>query len=1439
MRKRVLALLLAVAMVAGMVTVVTPAASAAEDDYSQLRLMNGYDWTIAAIEKAGLSTDEATPSNTIITSIRVFSSAGQYTNGGASDFSDALGTGYAYTHALIDGTSEKIPADQIDRIVIRVTYNGQSFDAVFKRSEFDISWNTGLIDNVELTLNNNVETPETGEHTVTFLLEYGANWYIYDVVYVPNGETLGDQMPAQPDYGDEHFVNWETESGVSLYPTTPITQDWTVRAIRVTSGGANEYHIMQNGASERYQALQDRVADNYNDINSGNANAGDIDISKIAVNGVLDGESVSTNIDYFNNGWRDYEGIRYYYIYNIGSVAGDETQINTDIPPETITGITVEFSVNNTGSYTVTIPKDELEIKRDSDSIIEIYIRDKLDGIEKELVTSESDVPAGLTASDYSYPDNSGVVTIPEGENVTLLYKITVTGDQNAQYIVTDEGATWVSGDSMSGTLGADGEAVIYVTKAFTAPVNGELTNSATLTNNGNTIPPDESDSEDDVSVDAEEGEEPGGEEPGDDPANNEIYVNVYLDGEQLSSAEAAKYVDLTTAENADAAGGMSYQKEDGEGWAENDDRYVVAYVDTDDNPAPNSAYADITVALKSGVTGVLVQSIVGDVVYGSSDDEAGMTINGGSYTMGNVKLHSNLDIYLNTVYSVDYKVPEGYTVQSDDTTYIINEHEADTDNETPPESGTQDSKEYCWVTKTSYSTQITLPALTEQNNLAGLDGWYHGNNNTADELTGIVNVSDYVPTTGTTITFYAQKSAPTFGELTNPNGLNLRVTINCASSVGHGDDKVGLIANTEGNVTYEVKRVEGNANQFTVTIKDPDDYIAEYNKGTFDPDYGPHWYHGFDGSHAFVVEWSASGWSVVDDFDTVTILAKCLPSAPTGEELTNLLDDRITVDCIDGVGHSDAVYGLIEDDYSTAGSQVKYEKGRLIYEVTIITEAYVERYNGDTYTGNRAHKALEDTETAVLVFNTSTKEWEISGGVTIQVTDPEEHTITVEVVNGTASATGLSEGTLDEDTSTTTYTLVVDNGENATLNFTANTGYALDTLQLDNGTATMLTSGTYTLPNVTENHTVRVVCSTDNWTDGSQTTPAGEDSTDKGDGIPDNRQVVVNYVAGNGGTVNGVESFSEVLTIAADGTVTITGSTAAANSNYRFVNWTNTAGVDSVSNATLGSVTFVAAGNTTYTFTANFARNSVPVNPPVTDPDPDEPGDLNTEEHFSYLIGYEDGTVRPEADITRAEVATIFFRLLTDEAREEHWSTTNPFSDVDRDDWFNTAVSTMSKMGIVDGYEDGTFRPNEPITRAEFVTIATRFFDYAAQYEEGTFTDVEGDEWYADYIQAGVDLGLIDGYEDGSYRPGENITRAEAATIVNRVLGRKPHEDHLLDEDVMNVWSDNDADEWYYAQIQEATNTHEYAWTTEDGEQVERWTAKMPDPDWDELEQG
>lgn len=243
---------------------------------------------------------------------------------------------------------------------------------------------------------------------------------------------------------------------------------------------------------------------------------------------------------------------------------------------------------------------------------------------------------------------------------------------------------------------------------------------------------------------------------------------------------------------------------------------------------------------------------------------------------------------------------------------------------------------------------------------------------------------------------------------------------------------------------------------------------------------------------------------------------------------------------------------------------------------------------------------------------------------------------------------------------------------------------------------------------------------------------------------------------------------------------------------------------------------------------------------------------DLNTEDHVSYIIGYPEDyrtgeptdneslwPVKPEGNITRAEAVTIFFRLLTDEARETYWSQVNDYSDVDAGAWYNNAISTLSNMGIVDGYADGTFRPNSAITRAELTKLAVSFFEYA----DGSFTygseysDVSGGEWYASFVAAANSLGLIEGYPDGTFLPNNPITRAETCTIVNRTLGREPHEDHLLSERVMNTWPDNLKSAWYYEQIQEATNSHDYSWTKESGETVEEWTTKLEERDWAALE--
>ena len=236
----------------------------------------------------------------------------------------------------------------------------------------------------------------------------------------------------------------------------------------------------------------------------------------------------------------------------------------------------------------------------------------------------------------------------------------------------------------------------------------------------------------------------------------------------------------------------------------------------------------------------------------------------------------------------------------------------------------------------------------------------------------------------------------------------------------------------------------------------------------------------------------------------------------------------------------------------------------------------------------------------------------------------------------------------------------------------------------------------------------------------------------------------------------------------------------------------------------------------------------------PVTPAEPVyEPNWLNTTDHFGYIIGYEDGTIKPDASITRAEVATIFFRLLTDEARDKFWTETNSYSDVAETAWYNNAVSTLSRMGILGGYEDGSFRPNDSITRAEFAKIAVSFFEYEDISAENIFTDVAAGSWYENFVAVAAKLGLIEGYAGNVYRPNESITRAEACTIINRTLGRAPDADHLLPESEMNTWPDNRPGVWYYAQLQEATNSHEYKWSGD----IEHWTAKLPERDWDALQ--
>lgn len=234
---------------------------------------------------------------------------------------------------------------------------------------------------------------------------------------------------------------------------------------------------------------------------------------------------------------------------------------------------------------------------------------------------------------------------------------------------------------------------------------------------------------------------------------------------------------------------------------------------------------------------------------------------------------------------------------------------------------------------------------------------------------------------------------------------------------------------------------------------------------------------------------------------------------------------------------------------------------------------------------------------------------------------------------------------------------------------------------------------------------------------------------------------------------------------------------------------------------------------------------------PTVTIPDDDALG-LNNTDHYAYIVGYGNGEVQPQNSITRAEVAAIFFRLLEDGIRNENFTHQNDFSDVAADAWYCSSVSTLSRMGIIAGYPDGTFRPNAPITRAEFAAIATRF-DNNGDKTPVNFTDIIG-HWAEGEITVAANHGWVSGYGDNTFRPQNQITRAETMSLVNRVLKRLPETSADLLPDMI-TWTDNaDTSSWYYLPVQEATNSHYYEF--KENSKHEKWTELRETRDWSKL---
>ena len=317
-----------------------------------------------------------------------------------------------------------------------------------------------------------------------------------------------------------------------------------------------------------------------------------------------------------------------------------------------------------------------------------------------------------------------------------------------------------------------------------------------------------------------------------------------------------------------------------------------------------------------------------------------------------------------------------------------------------------------------------------------------------------------------------------------------------------------------------------------------------------------------------------------------------------------------------------------------------------------------------------------------------------------------------------------------------------------------------------------------------------------------------------------------------NDAELGSVSSASETVDAV---TGTAKGSTAQAKSGARFDGWYSADGTLLSKELTFVPTKGDGAVWQGTTYYAYFSAKRSP-STPSTPAKPDEtkptlapiPEMLNGEDHYAYLLGYEDGTVRPNGSISRAEVATVLFRLLKDDVRMQNLTKDNAYSDVSDTAWYAAAVSTLSKMGVISGYPDGTFRPNAPITRAEFAAMIARF-DETAKSADTPFTDISG-HWAENAIGKAYGNGWVEGSSKTVFCPESNLTRAETATLLNRVLHRLPEkESDLLANQI--VWPDNPETFWGYLAIQEATNSHEYERKADGVHETQ--TAKRENRDW------
>lgn len=1437
----------------------------------------------------------------------------------------------------ITNVNNKAVSSNIDRIVVE--YNGtKSVEISSEDMCFDLIENGGH-GRYEIEANNDAW------HVVAFYNQTGTTEVpvysnLYAVRFVKDGENLANNMPANPSYtsGDYRFANWDLypTGGNSFLPGNAIYTDTLVYERRAASTWTvSQYHVMN-----RNNALLNRILEIYNaQVPAEEAAALDdilVDALKIQVNG---SEGKHTDPTYGQSGWSS--GYEYYDARN-GQVANENTHVSVN----DVTGITIYVTIKNQ-NVEITIPANEelgnVSVSLVSEAYAEIMVNAPPTAPDDGELTGDPDDPTDTGLLD------EGTVTVDcVGESN---HAARTDGLLPGTYSI---GEVYWSGTSTEGAYYVDITIVdedydTYV-KQYDVDTTGDETHtvvsdedeSKTITlkyvGSGWTVPTGAIPVTIDVTCD------PG---TGGDLADNQIAIEVYLDGQQVEDWNTfSNYVSHASGQASDGTTGIG-------AWDADLDAYVYTYGEN----TQNSAYVDLTVIHMDNNT--IVQGIEADLVY--SDGDPGITNQEDTFSLNNVTMRSTVKVYLNTVYTVAYSVPAGTAAPTDSGKYITVAALGSNDNDPPVAGGS--SVEYRWINEAvgndasdTYHTQITLAAVPD-----GLDVWSDESSNTysggdqIDLTSADVDISKLDADFNRTITFTAKETGP--ADITVTKDVTKVGTIEITSAT---DPIPSALAGDEIEWTITVKNEGGSTQDKAVTITEQLDGAVIAQPATM----GDYYTVSDDGTTITVSGLPAGETEIITVTYTVTAadveagdpIANSVtvtegddpaeteeksPEVPVAE--ADILDvPKISHQVNTDPWHNSADTATVEHLVTTTNPAISY---RAVLDLSAMELQNTSNTN-QMVLGQTIYDAMGKNPWEILTGNISVfSTWDLlehsdtiinlcvkfDSQLDVTETAMQKVTVTSPYFTRVQGDTGKVEQNADgywvipcvavpspnrdrydqpDQVILSGITLHLTENAKNTLSTTkkltiTSGGYIDGKVVFDKGNP--LVSSLTPLTVYGEAADDKVNLALDAWNEDNNTETGG-------DGTPDYQQALIKYVSANTsyGTVNPA---TEVVTLTDmtgnTGTATISGSTASANSGYSFTNWTNTAGLSAVTSATLGQQTIQnARGGSTYTFTANFTSSGgsdpgtggseskpylrfdsnggtefdpidengrdfsinvyhdekygdhIPTRPGyrftgwyntntlrtrideddilrVTGPktvfagweETTVPSMLNGDDHYAYIQGYSDGTVRPNANITRAQVATIFFRLLDEDVRDDNLTTYNTFPDVDEDYWANTAISTMASLGVINGRNSGLFDPDAYITRAEFAAICARFDDSGVDGIT-TFTDTVG-HWAEDEISRAAALGWIQGYSDGTFRPNQYITRAQAVTMINRVLCRLPEDtDDLLSG--MNTWTDCHEDDWFYLAIQEATNSHDFV---AKDRVYESWTDLNRAPDWSRYE--